>query len=296
MSLVHFVERPAIRACFNRVHVRPGLACADADLDGRQPVRPLSTRYTLIGTAFDYLARFKTAHALGSRNGSGGAVDVIDGVWIAERSVEAMRNRPEFAEHHETCRRRLDNIRRAVGAYVGGDATRLREAAAGAQWLAHVDTLHRTGELRNPDARLDVRVHDELLALADAFEPERLFAGAHRILLNPTYAEASRVGGADPDLVVDDGIVDIKTTTKLRVDPAHLRQLAGYAAMQLLGGIRLPDGGLHDAPAAWIGIYFARHGLLQRWRLEDVLPSRAFEQFYAAFQSEMDALALAKAA
>jgi hypothetical protein len=291
MSLVHFVERPAIRACFNRVHVRPGLACAEADLDGRQPVRPLSTRYMLTGTAFDYLARFKTAHVLGTRCGSG-AVDVIDGVWIAERSVEAMRNRPEFAERYGTCRRRLDNVRRAVDAYVGGDASRLREAATGAQWLAHIDALHRTGELRNPDARLDARVHEELLALADAFEPERLFAGARRILLNPTYEAAARVDGADPDLVVDDGIVDIKTTTKLRVDPAHLRQLAGYAAMQRLGGIRLPDGKLHDAPATWIGIYFARHGLLQRWRLEDVLPGRAFEQFCTAFEREMDALAV----
>src|SRR5919206_3704974 len=54
-------------------------------------VSPLSNRHTLVGTAFDYLARFKTAHVLGSASI---AAEVIDGVWIAERSVEAMRDHP----------------------------------------------------------------------------------------------------------------------------------------------------------------------------------------------------------
>jgi hypothetical protein len=278
MSLVHFVERPALRACFNELHCRPSLAAEVAAAPERAP--PQSNRYTLIGTAFDYLARFRLAHEFARSD-----AEVIDGTWIAERSVEAMRGHPALAEHFEGCRRRVGNVRRLVAEYVAGDATRLREVASAAQWLAHLDSLHRTGELRRPHVGLDLRVHEELLALAEAFEPARLFAGARRVLLNPVYAEAALVDGADPDLVIDDGIVDIKTTTRLRVEPAHLRQLAGYAVMQRLGGIELADG-RHLEPARWVGIYFARHGVVQRWALDAILPGDSFERYVEAFRRE----------
>jgi hypothetical protein len=231
------------------------------------------------------------ARLLLQRGQAAAAAEVIDGVWIAERSVEAMRDHPALGEHFDACRRRVENVRRLVAAYVAGDASPLREVAAAAQWLAHLDALFRTGELRRPHIGLDLRVHEELLALAEAFDPARLFAGAGRVFLNPVYAEAARVGGADPDLVVDDFIVDIKTTIRLRVDPAHLRQLAGYAAMQRLGGLRLPDGlPSHDRPACWIGIYFARHGVLQRWALEEILPGAAFDRFLETFCREAETL------
>lgn len=80
-------------------------------------------------------------------------------------------------------------------------------------------------------------------------------------VLNPTFAGSRDVGGADADLIVDRCLIDVKTTTKPRLEARTLYQLLGY--------VLLDYDGRYDVDS--VGIYLARQGILVRWPLEDLL-------------------------
>lgn len=72
------------------------------------------------------------------------------------------------------------------------------------------------------------------------------------------------MGGADADLLLDDLLVEVKATRHLRLDGVYLQQLAGYLVLERLAGIQGSD-----RPIRRLGVYYARHGVLQ------VMPVRA---------------------
>lgn len=79
-------------------------------------------------------------------------------------------------------------------------------------------------------------------------------------MLNPTFGEGSRlVGGADVDLLIDDALIDIKTTKSLRLTRGYLNQLVGYYILSKIGGV----GDVPYAPKIErIGIYYSRYAEL----------------------------------
>jgi hypothetical protein len=103
---------------------------------------------------------------------------------------------------------------------------------------------------------------DDLCALSAAFgEPYQSLA-SRPVILNPTFAGSTEIGGADADLIVDRCLLDVKTT----VDPKFTRTRVLY---QLLGYVFLDydDGYGIDA----VGVYLSRQALLLRWPLVSLL-------------------------
>lgn len=109
---------------------------------------------------------------------------------------------------------------------------------------------------------------DDLCALSRAFaEHYRKFAG-DRVVLNPTFAGSTEIGGADADLIVDGCLLDVKTT----VNPKFTRTRVLY---QLLGYTLLDYDDHYGIDA--VGVYLSRQSLLLRWplvRLWQTLPER----------------------
>jgi hypothetical protein len=100
--------------------------------------------------------------------------------------------------------------------------------AAHALRLAKLDEVYRSHTLI-PDfaeaAESEVAELVDLLAVV----PFEEFADCKRLMLNPEFGDASElVGGADADLIIDDLLIDVKTTKDARIKSDHLDQLMGY--------------------------------------------------------------------
>lgn len=121
---------------------------------------------------------------------------------------------------------------------------------------------------------------NDLQKLISLVEP-RFFRASRLCLLNPTFGEASRlVGGADADLVIDDAIIDIKTTKNLRLERDYFNQLIGYFVLHEIAGV----GGLIPKPAITkVAIYFSRFGYLHIIDLGDVIHPETFSGFVEWF-------------
>ena len=80
-------------------------------------------------------------------------------------------------------------------------------------------------------------------------------------VLNPKFEGSRDIGGADGDLIVDGTLIEIKTTTQLKIDGDWIRQLLGYVLLDYSDAHRISD----------IGLYMSRQGMLITWELEEVL-------------------------
>jgi len=102
----------------------------------------------------------------------------------------------------------------------------------------------------------DLRDLRKLISAVDA----KMFKAKHICVLNPTFGEGSHlVGGADADLLIDDTLIDIKTTAALKLERYHFNQLIGYYLLYIIGGI---DSSPSEVDVSNVGIYFSRYSVL----------------------------------
>ncbi|MCK4824348.1 hypothetical protein KA005_51830, partial [bacterium] len=101
-------------------------------------------------------------------------------------------------------------------------------------------------------------------------------------MLNPTFGKASTlVGGADMDLLLDNALIDIKTTKFLKLKRDYLNQLIGYYILFLIGGI---DDAPPKAKVEFIGVYYSRHGLLYKIPIREVVGKCELQKFILWFK------------
>jgi hypothetical protein len=92
------------------------------------------------------------------------------------------------------------------------------------------------------------------------------------------------VGGADADIIIDDMIIDIKTTKHLRLLPEDYYQLIGYYVLSLLGKL---NGGRSRGKIKRLGIYFSRYGYLYTFNVKDIIINPgSFATFLEWFQQK----------
>lgn len=257
MSLTDLIRTdPEVRAQLAAALTRPQFRSASCLIPAR------STRRNVTGTAFDYLLRFEL-----HRRHPGLAVHA--GWWVAElggRGAPQPRKTQAF----------LKSTRALVHAYVQGQAD-VREVALACTVLAKLDLMYRSGWV-DPDLLTPLpEMAEELLALLDVV-PFENFRAARHLVLNPTFGKAgAAVGGADADLVVDDLLIDVKTTATAKVSLDELRQLAGYVLLWRTGGLHVLASPGHQvvvpATIRRVGLYYARYGQLVTVDLNDFLPA-----------------------
>jgi len=104
-------------------------------------------------------------------------------------------------------------------------------------------------------------------------------------LLNPTFGEASRlVGGADADVVIDDTLIEIKTTKKWELKRDYFNQLIGYYCLYCIGGI---DGLPKNRKIKRFGIYFSRYAHLHMLPIGELIDQQRFAKFLRWFKAKL---------
>jgi hypothetical protein len=227
-----------------------------------------------VGTAFDYRLRYffqvtpsqnlmaqRGTNVLVSRATDRGA-DQTRG--LADLSAEFLRWTDKAVPLMRPCGRLLESDdERLLGqicwalALLEQVARAPREALASSPLNSLTDksTIEDLLRLAPPPAV------DDLAALADGFFHTQRDLVVKPAVLNPKFAGSRDVGGADADLIVDGTLIDVKVTSSLRMDPAWVRQILGYALLDYDDEYRILAAGL----------YLARHFALVSWPIERLL-------------------------
>lgn len=270
MSLTEILSRPDIAAEFNK-YIRVPVVQSSAASKMIAPPRSHSS-YALVGTAFDYCLRFCLA-ACNQRV-------ISEQPWVAEIAVKLLEDEEEELPPGLSLEQSRKGVARARELYREFLETKVftRQLARAALFPAALDKAYRTGPetvvisyLRQP-LRYEVQ---DCMRLVRAV-PQTMLTATHRVALNPTFGEASAlVRGADADVVVDETLIDIKTTKYYQVTATQLHQLVGYrillAACEESGSTALGEPIItHGA------IYFSRHAKLERFPYSELIDRRDF--------------------
>ncbi len=110
----------------------------------------------------------------------------------------------------------------------------------------------------------------------------QFFTAKRKCYLSPTFGETSVILGGVGDLIIDNTLIDIKTTKKLTLTREYFNQLVCYYILNLIGGV---NENPQEKPIENIGIYFARYGILWSMPISKLGDSRKFENFRKWFIS-----------
>lgn len=266
MSLTSFLERNEdVRERFRQEFRKPRFSVKKDLL-----APPLTKRYSLVGTAFDYLLRFYLQHL---------NPNTIDkGHWVAESALALITdNPPLLSKGKKIVSQAKERLKVFLGSGQMSD-----ELIESALLLAQLDPIFRAGlghEYVGTIYDDDVQDLRNLISIVDP----SIFKANELCLVNPTFGVASRmVGGADADLVVDDTIIDIKTTKNLKLQRRDFDQLIGYYVLHEIGGI----GELRPKPEITkVAIYFSRHAYLHVFDLQEIIDNNTFPDFIRWFKN-----------
>lgn len=264
MSLTSFLKDNAdVRKRFAQEFKKPEFLATKA------LVAPSLTKHPpTVGTAFDYLLRF-LVNRLNRR--------AIAGCWVAEEAVDHLADDPAL---HAKGKKIVSRAKKHFADYLktGHMCEALMKSAL---LLATLDAIWRSPRGREKIGVVLENGVQDLKNLVAAFD-QTLFTAKRLCLLNPSFGRASSlVGGADADLVVDDTIIDVKTTTDLSLKTEAFHQVLGYYVLHHIGGV----GGLNPKPTITkVAIYFSRHGYLHVMQLSEVIDSKTFPEFVRWFQ------------
>ena len=279
MSLTKFLSNNQdVRDRFRQQFNKPPLA---ADKDLLAP--PLSNRYSLVATAFDYLLRFYAKRL---------NPDAVETQWVAENCltqplspllvdaiihIDTGGTIVSYTETKLTKRAKqiIEQAKANYSAYLrSGRIT--DDLFKSALCLGQLDPIYRTGFIDENMGNVQDEDIEDLRKLLSIVDP-KLFKAQHLCMLNPTFGEASHlVGGADADLLIDDLLIDVKTTRKLDFQTTFFHQLMAYVVLHEIAGV----GDLKPKPPVTkAGIYFARHAHLHVFQLDAVIDQDSFPEF-----------------
>lgn len=275
MSLTSFLKLPDVKAKFRQEFKVPKLAVQKKLL-----APPLSKRYALVGTAFDYLLRFYLQRL---------NENAIRWRWAAEEALNKIIPSGEY--DLDTGKSVINDglIKKAEGVFSRACAEHERYLVTGditdkliksTIYLAQLDFIYRAGYI---DENLGTAYKEDVQDLRNLITvvTKDLFRAKDVCLLNPTFGSTSTlVGGADADLLVDDTLIDIKTTKNFRLDAEHFFQLLGYCVLHRIAGI----GDLEPKrEITKLAIYYSRHAYLEVFELQGIVNPKTFPKFVKWF-------------
>lgn len=260
---------------------------------------PVTNHYALIGVAFDYLMRFYLKYHY---------PQAIEKPWVAISGAKTAVTDEEFeawlfskekgAEIIETDSKYLISKRESLPktvlrclyyseevyeSYLSSGVMDDQIIIASI-FLAQLDSLFRPLWLDNEIGVVDKSEIQDLknqIALVnyEDFKPK------HYCILNPTFGEGSKlVGGADADLIIDNKLIDIKTTRNLKITPDFFFQIVGYYILERIGGITPRPVKLLDIDE--IGFYYSRYGIKIMYKVDEIIDAEALPLFIEKFKGK----------
>lgn len=261
MSLTSFLKIPDVREKFDKEFKKPRM------LVKRDLIAPPGTkRYTTIGTAFDYLLRLYVQYL---------NPQAIETAWVAESAI------PLLGLIGDTNLKRKASwivsrakVQKELFLKTGSATDELIEAIIS---LAYLDPIVRAGRgLEYIGGPIDEKDICDMKQLLNVVNPQ-YFKAQKICLLNPNFGFESRmVRGADADLLLDDNLIDIKTTKSLNFGVDQFRQLLGYYSLHQIEG--------SSYPICRVSIYYSRFAYLHTIELKDIINQSTFSDFLEWFQ------------
>jgi hypothetical protein len=258
MSLTSFLKNDDVKERFLQEFPSPSF-----HLKKEIVAPPLTKNYSLVGTAFDYLLRFYIER-LNSK--------AIRGEWVAEWAAKSVPSRK--------VKKMVSRAKRVHAEYIKSGEMN-DELIKSSIVLAQADVIYRAGILVEDFGTVDKGDIADLKNLILNVGP-RLFKAKEICVLNPTFGEASvLVGGADGDLLIDNMLIDIKTTKDLGFRRDIFNQLVGYYILSEIGGIT-------DVPVKPkienLGVYYSRYATLYTVPVENVIDKTNLPSFIKWFK------------
>jgi hypothetical protein len=266
MSLTSFLrENKDVREQFRREFQKPKISIKKYIL-----AKPLSGHYSLVGTSFDYLLRFYLQR-LNSNS-------VIKEYWVAEIAVDIL-GIIDLKKYNKASKI-IVQAKKYLKKYLKtGQIT--DELIKHALLLGQLDPVYRAFVVQDKFGFVYQKDIKDMKKLISIVEPS-IFKARDVCLLNPTFGNASSlVGGADADLLIDDTLIDIKTTKKLELKEKDFQQLLGYYILHRIGGIGKikPKLKINN-----IAIYFSRYSYLLNLKVDDIVNKRTLTYFIKWFK------------
>ena len=293
MSLTSFLKNKDVKDVFKQEFKKPRLK-----LQGELLSPPLTNHYGLVGTAFDYLLRFYikrvNPNAIEERWVSEASLHLLEMVQLRDlleipdetplmQTLKEMITEKATLSDPTVYKKVVEIIqfsRKIYDEFIrkGEMSSDLFKAVL---LLAQVDVIYRAGLVDENLGNIDEGDIKDLRNLISIVKPE-YFKAKRICILNPTFGIASQlVGGADCDLVIDDAIIDIKTTKKLNLTREYFDQLIGYYILYKIGGI---EGMPSNCEIKRLGIYFSRYGYLHFIDVRDIIREDTFPNFVEWFK------------
>ncbi len=294
MSLTSFLRQPEVKERFRREFNVPKLTAKKEII-----APPKSNRYALVGTAFDYLLRFHLQRL---------NPNAIRWQWVAEYAIQILEERDAVFSYD------IDTEELSVGrdnsAMLGSANPAILATARrvfNQAWIEHerflslgkltdglisstihlaqLDVVCRAGYV---DENLGTAFKEDIEDLRNlvSIVPPELFRTTNPCLLNPDFGEASAlIKGADADLLIDDMLIDIKTTKDFGLRSDNFYQLLGYYTLHNIGGI---GGIIPKAEITKVAIYFSRHAHLESFELSQFINVETFPSFVRWFSDSAE--------
>ncbi|WP_066423352.1 hypothetical protein [Anabaena sp. 4-3] len=264
MSLSDFLEQPDVRSRFTQEFPKPKFNVKQEILASPPPGGDVR----LVGTAYDYLLRFYIQYL---------NTHAKDRGWVAGRALPYLQKigRNNLYEKAQKLWERVDQTYQQF--LKDGQFT--DDLLASSLVLAKLERVFRSKRIDEDwEAINDIDIQD-LRNLVQLLNPE-IFKSSGKIILNPSWQEASLlVGGADGDLIIDDLLVDFKTSKALSLERRHVNQLIGYYALSVIFQNYQPDA----IDLKSLGIYFSRFGVLYQFNVDEVIKRESFPKFLEWF-------------
>lgn len=270
MSLTSFTKNKEVRKLFADEFKKPR-----GKIKGEIKAPPLTNHYGMIGTAFDYLMRFNLKY----HNSN-----VTEKTWVAEVSCTLTEVNPSV---HKKAVKSLKFAKDAYSEFLKNGVLN-EDILKSTILLAQLDLIYRAGYI---DENMGVVDNDDIQDLGNLISLVNIedYKADSYCLLNPTFGEGSRlVGGADADLVIDNQMIDIKTTKKLEVSRDMFNQIIGYYILGNIGGIGAENVDISNINE--IGFYFSRYGIKYMYDVEDIINFDSLPYFIDKFKDKAEEL------
>jgi hypothetical protein len=278
MNLTSFIKTKNVHERFAREFQKPRL------VGNREMLAPpLTENYSTVGTAFDYLLRFYLKRLNpGARSQE----------WIAELGITYLED--EGSLYTLACVK-MRQAKCDYAAYLKRGKFN-DELIRSAIFLAKMDSVYRMSgfhpvfqvgpegtKFRKKFLQVDNQDVADLRQLISLL-PANTFRAKRVCILNPTFGRVSI--GADADFVIDDMLVEVKTTKRHELQRKHFDQLIGYYCLHQIGRIR---GAPRNHKILRFGVYYSRFGYLWTLDAQDVIDKKKFRPFLQWFRRELAA-------
>lgn len=267
MSLTSFIKNNEVRKLFADEFKKPR-----GKISGEIKAEPVTNHYALIGTAFDYLMRFYLKHHY---------PEAIEKRWVAEISCKLTEVKPSV---HKKAVKNLKFAKDAYSKFLKNGVL-YEDILKSAILLAQLDPIYRAGYV---DENMGIVDEDDIQDLRNLISLVNIedFKADSYCLLNPTFNEGSiLVGGADADIVIDNQLIDIKTTKKLEITREMFNQIIGYYVLGKIGGIGREEK-IEVSNINEIGFYFSRYGIKCMYKVEEIIDFNSLPNFIDKFKDK----------